>query len=379
MLPSNRKVSKKPRGRPPKRRVKRPERLSKFAGSGYLTEKGKGAMKMLLTTRPDLSNADVTAMTGVGNVSYWRRRRTFSPSPPRTTPDHPRSPDKEKRLAIVDDIFDEVAGACDDDGVVGALVERLEEEHGIEVSARTVRRDLRELEVVWQEPKKVPNNRNPEWKSRRLAFACRDDVKRITANNIVLTDETMARAKDVRRKAWMRRQKPVEAPQERWVATCHVFGFLGVGWRRLLLLPHKGTGPNGGVTSKDFCALLSKNMTEIKKKCKGKWILLDGASIHTSTYTRKFFESHGLNILVGWPPHSPDMNPIENWWAYLKKKIGPVAKVIKGTNETARNQLWELMKKAARSTSPDFTKNYLDSFQKRMDEVRKCNGDCIGR
>ena len=40
----------------------------------------------------------------------------------------------------------------------------------------------------------------------------------------------------------------------------------------------------------------------------------DGASYHTSRYTRRFRYLHGIKR-IDWPPHSPDMNPIENVWA----------------------------------------------------------------
>jgi transposase len=43
----------------------------------------------------------------------------------------------------------------------------------------------------------------------------------------------------------------------------------------------------------------------------------DGASYHTSTYMMKYRLVNGIKW-VDWPPHSPDLNPIENVWAMSK-------------------------------------------------------------
>jgi hypothetical protein len=52
------------------------------------------------------------------------------------------------------------------------------------------------------------------------------------------------------------------------------------------------------------------------------WVyLLDGASPHTAGDTVKFMRLNGINSIAGWPPYSPDLNPIENAWAWLKQQV----------------------------------------------------------
>jgi len=46
----------------------------------------------------------------------------------------------------------------------------------------------------------------------------------------------------------------------------------------------------------------------------------DNASVHTSKETWEYFENYGIAVLK-LPPYSPDLNPIEHMWAYLKKKV----------------------------------------------------------
>lgn len=52
----------------------------------------------------------------------------------------------------------------------------------------------------------------------------------------------------------------------------------------------------------------------------GQVLILDNASFHKSEETRKLVESHGCEVLF-LPPYSPDLNPIEKYWANMKTKL----------------------------------------------------------
>lgn len=45
--------------------------------------------------------------------------------------------------------------------------------------------------------------------------------------------------------------------------------------------------------------------------------MLDNASFHKSQKTKELIEKRGARLLF-LPPYSPDLNPIENYWALLK-------------------------------------------------------------
>ena len=52
----------------------------------------------------------------------------------------------------------------------------------------------------------------------------------------------------------------------------------------------------------------------------GHTVILDNARFHQSAKTRELIEAAGCKLLF-LPPYSPDLNPIEEWWAILKAKI----------------------------------------------------------
>jgi len=52
----------------------------------------------------------------------------------------------------------------------------------------------------------------------------------------------------------------------------------------------------------------------------GKVLILDNASFHRSETSKKLVEAAGCKFLF-LPPYSPDLNPIEKYWANLKVKV----------------------------------------------------------
>ncbi|WP_425360391.1 MULTISPECIES: transposase [unclassified Candidatus Tisiphia] len=52
----------------------------------------------------------------------------------------------------------------------------------------------------------------------------------------------------------------------------------------------------------------------------GLTIVMDNASFHKSKKTKELIESVGCKLIF-LPPYSPDLNPIEKFWANMKRWI----------------------------------------------------------
>lgn len=73
----------------------------------------------------------------------------------------------------------------------------------------------------------------------------------------------------------------------------------------------------------------------------------DNARIHTCAATSQWLRRHTI-IAIEWPPHSPDLNPIEHIWKALKQELvtaNPHLLILKN-NEAHRAELIECIKKA---------------------------------
>lgn len=87
---------------------------------------------------------------------------------------------------------------------------------------------------------------------------------------------------------------------------------------------------NGYTDSKRFNGWLKKCLLPELKE--GQIIVMDNAAFHKSKETKKLIKSVGCRFLYQ-PPYSPDLNPIEQQWAVLKRKFRKHKHKFKTFNE----------------------------------------------
>lgn len=72
-----------------------------------------------------------------------------------------------------------------------------------------------------------------------------------------------------------------------------------------------------------------------------KAIVMDNASFHRKNELYKICKDANKNLkLIFLPPYSPELNPIEKYWAKLKKNL----KKIHKNNETLEESIYQLFK-----------------------------------
>jgi transposase len=62
-------------------------------------------------------------------------------------------------------------------------------------------------------------------------------------------------------------------------------------------------------------------------------VIMDNATFHKSEKTRMLIENAGCKLLF-LPPYSPDLNPIEKFWAWFKAKVRSLLHQFKTLAET---------------------------------------------
>jgi transposase len=84
---------------------------------------------------------------------------------------------------------------------------------------------------------------------------------------------------------------------------------------------HKSIAPmifNGSCNTKLFETWVEELL--IKELKPGQCVVMDNASFHKSQKTRGLIESVGCKLIF-LPPYSPDLSPIEKFWANMKRWI----------------------------------------------------------
>jgi transposase len=101
----------------------------------------------------------------------------------------------------------------------------------------------------------------------------------------------------------------------------------------------------------------------------GDWKLMqDNAPCHTARSIKTFLASERIDM-VEWPPYSPDMNPIENIWAWMKTKLANDYPISTSADMLAVNflEIWD-------SITPEMCARFCGNYEKRLKAVKKAKG-----
>ena len=75
----------------------------------------------------------------------------------------------------------------------------------------------------------------------------------------------------------------------------------------------------------------------------------DKAPSHAARLSLDFLNKSVKNAtIMEWPPYSPDLNPIENMWSIIKRKV-----YASGKQFSSKDELWNVIKGAAKDISAD--------------------------
>ncbi len=92
----------------------------------------------------------------------------------------------------------------------------------------------------------------------------------------------------------------------------------------------------------------------------------DLAPAHTAKGTKSWFNDHGVTVL-DWPANSPDLNPIENLWGIVKRKM-------RDTRPNNADDLKATVKETWASIPPQQCHKLITSMPHRIEAVIKAKG-----
>lgn len=95
----------------------------------------------------------------------------------------------------------------------------------------------------------------------------------------------------------------------------------------------------------------------------------DLAPPHKAKTTQAFLQNKNIDVLH-WPGNSPDLNPIENIWGILKRRVRPMA-------HKSATELWNEVQSEWYKLSHNVCKKIVFSMPKRLELVKKSKGHPI--
>uniref|UniRef100_A0A3Q2FGN4 Paired domain-containing protein n=1 Tax=Cyprinodon variegatus TaxID=28743 RepID=A0A3Q2FGN4_CYPVA len=93
----------------------------------------------------------------------------------------------------------------------------------------------------------------------------------------------------------------------------------------------------------------------------------DGAPCHKAEAVTKWLKDHEVEVLDLWPENSPDLNPMQNLWSFLKKQVDK-------QKPTNCDQLQALIRQEWFTINRDLVQKFISSMPERIAEVVRKQG-----
>ena len=153
-----------------------------------------------------------------------------------------------------------------------------------------------------------------------------------------------------------------------------VWGAIEKGGRsELQVMERDENAPKNGYSAGSYIKILEEGL--FPHYTPGRFFFQDNARIHKAKVTKEWLESHGIRVAEH-PPHSPDLNPIENVWKAMKgilRKNHTYLKHVK--DNTASRVIFIVALKAAWCAVPQaLIDGLINSMPKHYQAVRRNRG-----
>ena len=199
--------------------------------------------------------------------------------------------------------------------------------------------------------------------SKRIAW-CKE-MKGFDWSKTFFTDECSVWLDSGRVNVWTKNGQPIILPTFKHPSKVHLWGGISLMGTTHLKIFTENFNQAVYISTLSECLI-----EEAKGKYGESWVLQeDNSPVHTGKAT-KGWKAEFVPLRIDWPPNSPDLAPIENLWAVLKRRLlVRHPKTIDQLKESIR-EIWE-------SFDPEFLRPFCSSMPKRIQLCLKNKGKKI--
>ena len=236
----------------------------------------------------------------------------------------------------------------------------IEAKHGTSVSKSTVHRTLQKMKYSKPYPSLVPmlSEKN---RLKRIEWALRNKNKHWC--HAVFSDEASFWLHAGKVRMWTKGNQKWVIPTVKHSSKVHIWAaFSSMGTFPLCIFSHN-------LDAAFYVKILEWHLVENAKVYHDKkWFLIqDNDPKHTSKRAKKWISDNIPNNVLDWPSQSPDLNPIENLFAWIKNQLKRNCPKTIGDMKTRLEEIWN-------SITPEFLKPYYKSMRRRCELCVTNNG-----
>jgi hypothetical protein len=258
------------------------------------------------------------------------------------------------------------------------ISQHLKSKGGESCSPSTVRRIL--LEEGWRatRPKVGHNDNDKQYREKRVTF-CRNAAG-FNCRRMVFSDESTF---DSNHHNWQHVWIPPHAAGGKVPtrdvevnAPCiSVWAAIGWNFKSSLTFLSKPLKPDGGRAGLNAATYIRKclapNVSGMLAGVPQLLFMHDGHKAHTAKRTSEYLERKGVTLLPDWPSGSGDLNPIEQVWSLMKRRVSDLGGWSVNELKAHIQRVWDELDQATLN-------KFVLGFEKKRAECIKLRGRRVG-
>jgi transposase len=253
----------------------------------------------------------------------------------------------------------------------GSNCTKIRDELALDVSTRTVLRCVHQNPNLKFMKKMTRPQMTDQHKANRVDWCLKRLLWDEEWHHYVFTDEKKFNldGPDGWAYYWHDLRKDQEVFSKRQLGGSSVMVWAGFGWN--------GKTPiyfmDGNINSVKYTTMLQDQATPHLPLCAESPVIFqqDNCSVHTSNLTKHWLNQH-FDWDNQWPSKSPDLNPMENLWGILSRKVYPSCKQYRTVNE-----LKVAIEAAWAEITMEMMQKLITSMTSRVIAVISVDGDSL--